>query len=150
MNGDLSAALVAAFPPIPITHAVIHAGDARWTDYDARERLPELEAASWRELDAPTLERHAGVLVHAGNELYRAILPAYLQLVANGDYASMLPFLVIGQVTRDGNSAFNSERFATRIAPLSTEQRAAVRSALTAIATQPLLHDAATTAIGSW
>ena len=100
---------------------------------------------------AKTLERHAGVLVHAGNELYRALLPAYLQLLA-GDhhYATMLPFLLIGQITKDGTSAYQRELFETRVGPLSTEQRAVVRRALTVIAIQPVLRDVATAALRSW
>ena len=151
MNGDhLRAALVAAFRPTPITHALMHASDARWRDYEARDHLSVLEGASWDQLTPDILERHAGLLVHAGGELARAILPAYLQLLAEGDYATMLPFLVISQVTRDVDSAFNREIFETRFGPLSTDQRAVVRRSLTAIAMQPVLYDVATTALRSW
>lgn len=151
MTADhLRAALNAAFPATPITHAMVHASDARWSDYGEREQLSELEGVAWNDLAPEVLERHAGLLVHAGNELYRAILPAYLALLAGSEHATMLPFLVIGQVTRDERSAFNGERFEARVGPLSTEQRAAVRRALTDIAIQPALREAATTALSSW
>ncbi len=152
MNGDdLLAALVAAFPPTTITHAMVHASDARWIDYEEREHLSQLEGACWNELTTETLERHASLLVHAGNELYRAILAAYLQLLAGEHhYATMLPFVVLGEVTKNGSSAYQSELFETRVGPLSTEQRAVVRRALTAIAMQPVLHDAATAALRAW
>lgn len=144
------AALTAAFPATPITHAMIHASDARWRDYDEREQLSQLEGVSWTELSPEVLERHAGLLVHAGDELYRVVLPAYLALLAESEHATMLPFLVIGQVTRDERSTFNSDMFETRVGPLSTKQRAAVRRALTEIAIQPALREAATTALSSW
>lgn len=73
---ELRAALVAVFPPTPITHAMVHASDARWTDYEEREQLSQLEGACWNELGPEILERHAALLVHAGTELFRAILAA--------------------------------------------------------------------------
>lgn len=62
----------------------------------------------------------------------------------------MLPFLVLGQITSNERSAFDREIFEARVGPLSTEQRAVVRRALTAIAMQPVLRNAATAALRSW
>jgi hypothetical protein len=152
MNGDpeLRAALLAAFPPTPISHETVHAADARWAGYDERDQLSLLEGESWNELTPDVLERHAGLLVHTGNALYRAILPAYLLLLAEGDYATILPFHVVSQLTCNQGSKLEGEIFEERVGSLSAEQRAVVRRALTAIAKQTLLHDVASTAIRSW
>jgi hypothetical protein len=149
-TSELRAALIAAFPPAPLAPELIHAPDARWVGYDARDGLSELEGKSWNELTPELLERHAGLLVHSGNALYRAILPAYLQLIADGDYATILPFHVISQVTRNADSKLDGEIFEERVGPLSVAQRDAIRRALNAIAKQPALRDVAATAIRSW
>ncbi|HWU89827.1 MAG TPA: hypothetical protein VN253_21345 [Kofleriaceae bacterium] len=73
-NLELRAALIAAFPPLPITRATIHTADARWADYEERDALPLIEGKSWVELAPEILERHAALLVYAGGALYRAIL----------------------------------------------------------------------------
>jgi hypothetical protein len=145
MNGDpeLRAALLAAFPPTPISHETVHAADARWAGYDERDQLSLLEGESWNELTPDVLERHAGLLVHTGNA-------PYLLLLAEGDYATILPFHVVSQLTCNQGSKLEGEIFEERVGSLSAEQRAVVRRALTAIAKQTLLHDVASTAIRSW
>lgn len=149
MNSDLRAALVAAFPPAPIARATIYTADARWDGYEERDDLPLIEGKSWVELTPEVLERHAGLLVHTGGALYRAILPAYLLLLVEHEYSTILPFHVVSQLT-PMDSNFDRELFKERVGPMTTEQRDVVRRAIAIVAEQELLREVASDAIRSW
>jgi hypothetical protein len=69
---ELRAALIAAFPPAPLTAELIHAPDASWTSYEEFAALAQLEGQLWTELAPEVHERHSALLVHAGSALYRA------------------------------------------------------------------------------
>jgi hypothetical protein len=148
-NEELRAALIAAFPPAPITSATIHTADARWTGYDERDDLRLLEDRTWDELAPETLERHGALLVHAGCELFRAILPAFLRLLAENEYATILPFHVVSQLTRK-DSTIDRKIFDERVGPLTAEQRDVVRRTLAILAEQPVLREVASVALGTW
>ena len=68
------------------------------------------------------------MLVHAGGALFRAILPAYLLLLAENEYSTTLPFHVATQLTRK-DSSVDREIFDERVGPMTAEQRDVVRSA---------------------
>ena len=146
---DVGVGLAMAFPPIPISRDMIDAG-AHWDGYQAREQLSLLEGKSWTELTPYILEHHAALLIHCGSPLFRTILPAYLKLLVEGDYATMLPFHVISQLTSNPASEFDRKIFDERVGPLSAEQRAVVHRALTMIAKQGVLRDVACAALPSW
>lgn len=152
MNGDLDlrAVLTAVFPPAPITREMIFSADARWDGYEERGELGLLEGKSWTELAPAVLEKHAGLLVHTGAALYRAILPAYLALLAEGEYATILPFHVVSQLTHIRESNLDRQIFEERVGPMSAEQRAAVARTLAVLAKQPPLRDVASDALRSW
>jgi len=146
---NLRAALIAAFPPAPITLETIHAPDASWARYEERDALELLAGKSWLELAPELLERHEALLVHTGSALYRAILPAYLLLLAERELATIVAFHVVGQLTRKDNSV-DRELFAARVDPMTTAQRDVVRSAIEILDKQPLLHETASVALRSW
>jgi hypothetical protein len=149
-NPEIRAALTAAFRAAPITRETIHTADARWAGYEERDHLAQLEGKSWLELAPDVLELHANLLVHAGGALYRAILPAYLALLAENEYATVLPFSVVSQLTPKDDSMVDRGIFDERVGPMTAEQRSAVRRALTVLAEQRFLRDVATNAIRSW
>lgn len=146
---ELRAALIAAFPPAPITRATIHTADARWTGYEERDELALLEGNTWNELAPETLERHPALLVHAGGELFRAVLPAYLRLLAEREDATILPFHVVSQLTRK-DSTIDREIFDERVGPMTAEQRDVVRRTLAMLAEQPVLREVASVALRTW
>lgn len=148
-NLELRAALIAAFPPLPITRETIHTADARWAGYEERDALPLIEGKSWIDLAPELLEHHAALLVHTGGALYRAILPAYLLLITAQEYYSILPFHIVSQLTRK-DSNVDREIFDERVGPMTAEQRAVVRDAIAMLAEQPLLREVGSTAIRSW
>ncbi len=145
----LRAALIAAFPPAPITRAAIETPDARWGGYDERDDLALLEGKAWTDLEPQILERHDALLTHAGGALYRAILPAYLLLLAEHEYHTALPFHVAAQVTRS-DSAIDQEIFDERVGPMTAEQRAVVRRAIALLARRTPMQEAMTVALRSW
>lgn len=146
---ELRAALIAAFPPAPITRAAIETPDARWGGYEERDDLALLEAKAWTELEPELLERHGALLIHAGGALYRAILPAYLLLLAEREYHTALPFHVASQVTRrDG--AIDQEIFDERVGPMTAEQRAVVRRAIALLARRAPMQEAMIVALRNW
>jgi hypothetical protein len=146
---DVRAALIAAFPPAPITRETIHTADARWAGYDERAELVLLEGKSWPELAPEILEHHAGLLIHAGGELYRAILPAYLLVLVEHEYRTSLPFAVVSQLARK-DSNVDREIFDERVGPMTAEQRAVVRRAIAILARQATLRDVTSAALRSW
>lgn len=145
----LRAKLIAAFPPTHITRAVIETPDASWAGYDGRDDLALLEGKAWTELEPQILEQHAALLIHAGGALYRAILPAYLLLLAEDEYHTALPFHVASQVTRS-NSPFDQKIFDERVGPMTAEQRAAVRGAIVLLARRTPMQEAMSVALRSW
>lgn len=149
MNPELGAALVAGFPPTPITHATIYTADARWTGYEERDALPLIEGRSWVELTPEILEHHSALLVHAGGALYRAVLPAYLLRLVEHEYSTILPFHVLSQLTRK-DSPVDRVIFEERVGPMTAEQREVVRRAIVIVAKQALLREVASAAIRSW
>jgi hypothetical protein len=148
-NPELRAALIAAFPPLPITRATIHTADARWADYEERDALPLIEGKSWVELAPEILERHAALLVYAGGALYRAIVPAYLLVIVEHEYSTSLPFHVVSELTCT-DSNVDREIFNERVGPMTAEQRDVVRRAIAIFAEQALLREVASVAIRSW
>lgn len=146
---ELRAALIAAFPPLPITHATIHTADARWASYEERDALPLIEGKSWVELEREILERHAALLVYAGGALYRAILPAYLLVIVEHEYYTSLPFHVGRQLTYT-DSNVDREIFNERVGPMTAEQRDVVRHAIAMFAEQVLLREVGSIALRSW
>lgn len=146
---ELRTALIAAFPPSPITRETIYARDASWTRYEERDALELLVGSSWVDLSPELLERHYGLLIHAGHALYREILPAYLLVLAESELATMLPFVVVGAVTRLDDSVAR-ELFPARVGPMTTAQRDVVRRALEVLARQPFLREPALLALGRW
>ncbi|HLL22407.1 MAG TPA: DUF6714 family protein [Kofleriaceae bacterium] len=146
---ELRAALIAAFPPLPITRATIHSADARWAGYEERDALHLIEGQQWIELTPEIIERHAALLVHAGAALYRAILPAYLLVVIEHEYATSLPFHVVSELTCT-DSNVDREIFRERVGPLTPEQRDVVRRAIAMLMEQSLLREVASAAIRSW
>jgi hypothetical protein len=148
-TAELRAVLIAAFPPMPITRALIETPDARWSGYEERDDLSLLEGKSWTELEPQTLERHGALLVHTGGALYRAILPAYLLLLAEHELHTALPFHVAGQVTRKDHR-IEQEIFDERVGPMTTEQRAVVRRAIALLAKHTLMKEVMTVALRSW
>jgi len=148
-NLELRTALIAAFPPLPITRVTIHTADARWARYEERDALPLIEGKSWVDLTPEILERHAALLVYAGGALYRAILPAYLLRLVEHEYSTSLPFHVVSQLTpKDSN--VDREIFEERVGPMTAKQRDVVRRAIAIVAEQALLHEVASVAIRSW
>lgn len=148
-TAELRTALIAAFPPEPITRATIATPDAHWSTYEARDDLPLLEGKSWTELEPQSLEQHETLLLHAGGALYRAILPAYLLLLVEHEVHTALPFHVAGQVTR-GDHKMEQEIFDEHVGPMTAEQRAVVRRAIAHLARHPLMKDVMTVAFRSW
>jgi hypothetical protein len=146
---ELHAGLIAAFPPTPITRAEIETPDARWAGYEERDDLPLLEGKAWTELEPQVLERHGALLTHAGGTLYRAILPAYLWLLAEREYHTALPFHVAAQVTRS-DSAIDQEIFDERVGPMTAEQRAIVRRAIALLARRTPMQEAMSVALRNW
>lgn len=146
---ELRTALIAAFPPVPITRAMIDTPDARWSGYEERDDLARLEGKAWTELEPELLERHGTLLVHTGGALYRAILPAYLLLLAEHELHTALPFHVAGQVTR-GDHRIEQEIFDERVGPMTAEQRAVVRRAIALLAKHALMKDVMKVAFRSW
>ena len=146
---ELRAALIAAFPPAPITRETILAPDARWDHYDERDDLPLLEGRSWPELAPEVLERHSALLTHAGGALYRAVLPAYLMFLAEHDVHTALPFHVTGQLTRKDDPV-DQQIFDERVGPMTARQRAVVRRAVEFLATREPMREAMAVALRSW
>lgn len=141
--------MIAAFPPAPITRATIQTADARWAGYEERDDLALVEATSWLEIAPNVLEHHAALLVHAGAELFRAILPAYLLLLAENEYTTSLPFFVATQLGRK-ESPVTQEIFEERVGPMTSQQRHVVRGVIAILAEQRFLRDALSDAIRSW
>lgn len=148
-TAKLRSALIAAFPAVPITRATIETPDASWTYYEVPDDLVLLEGKAWTELDAQVLEQHATLLSHAGGALYRAILPAYLLLLAEREYRTALPFHVASQVTRS-NSPLDQTIFDERVGPMTAEQRAVVRRAIAFLARRTPMQEVMTVALRSW
>lgn len=137
-NPEIRAAMLAAFPPAPITLAMIQPADARWDRYEERDHLPLLQATSWLEIAPDALEKHAALLVYAGGELFRAVLPAYLLLLVESEYTTSLPFAVANQLARK-ESPFAQEIFEERVGPMTAQQRDVVRGVIATLAEQRLL-----------
>ena len=148
-DSDLRAALIAAFPPAPITRETIHTADARWAGYDERAELVLIEGKSWSDLAPEILEHHAGLLIHAGGALYRAILPAYLLVLIEHESYTSLPFAVVSQLARE-DSNVDREIFDQRVGPMTAEQRVVVRRAIEILARQTILRDVISAALRSW
>lgn len=146
---EVRTALVAAFPPAPITRAMIFAPDARWTHYEERDALALLEGVQWTELAAAVLEQHEALLVHAGAALFGAVLPAYLTLLAEREYHTALPFFVAGQLVRKDNDV-DQQIFDERFGSMTDEQRAAVRVACAWLATREPTQESMSIASTSW
>jgi hypothetical protein len=148
-DSDLRAALIAAFPPAPITRETIHTADARWAGYDERAELVLIEGKSWPDLAPEILEHHAGLLIRAGGALYRAILPAYLLVLIEHESYTSLPFAVVSQLARE-DSNVDREIFDQRVGPMTAEQRVVVRRAIEILARQTILRDVISAALRSW
>lgn len=139
---DLRATMFAAFPPEPISRATIFADDASWTDYEERAALELLVGKRWIELEPSVLEQHETLLVHAGTELFVAVLPAYLVLLAEHAFQTALPFVVAGQLVL----AQHGERFAA----MTDAQRTAVRDACGWLARMMPMRPSSSAAPATW
>ncbi|MBX3160815.1 MAG: hypothetical protein KF773_32920 [Deltaproteobacteria bacterium] len=146
---ELRAALVSAFPPAPITHTTIHTPDARWGGYGERDDLMVLEGKAWSELGSDVLRRHRALLTYAGGPLYRAILPAYLLLIAEHENDTPLALHLAGELTRTEN-ATDQEIFDERVRPMTDEQRAVVRRAIVFLARRSAIREVMAAAFRSW
>jgi hypothetical protein len=143
------AALIAAFPPAPLTPELIHAPDARWVGYEEREALTEFEGRTWTELPQEVLERHGALLIHAGGEFFARVLPAYLVLLAEHEIHTALPFHVASQVSRNEHE-IRQQIFDERVGPMTAEQRAAVRNAIAFLATRAPMEESMSVALRNW
>ena len=140
-------ALIAAFPPAPIARATIDAG--RWEPYSRRDELPLFEDRSWLELEPSLLERHQALLTYAGDELYRALLPAYLLFLIEIDDPGAVPFHVAGQLSRHDDRV-DQQIFDERTRPMTSAQRTVVRRVIEHLATRASMHEPMTVALRSW
>ena len=148
--GNVEAALEAAFPSAPIDRAMIDEPTALWDVYDDYPELVALESKTWRDVPTELLVRHPSLLVYAGDALFRALVPAYLRyLLHERAQFNALPFQVAGQLTRSADPELHP-KFDRRIAPLTVEQRAAVRDALTLLATVRPMEEPMAIAVETW
>jgi hypothetical protein len=142
------AALEAAFPATTIDRAMIEAPTSLWDDYDDHAELTELEGKTWRDVDREWLWKHPDLLIGSGDELWRALVPAYLVLLlGEPDHVSSLPWHVAGTLERKPDRATKFDR---RIAPLSATQRAAIRQALERLATMSPFEAPMVRALETW
>lgn len=146
---DLEAALIAAFPPVTIDREMIDEPTANWTVYDDRADLAALESKTWRDC-VDVLVRHPTLPVYAGDALWRATLPGYLQhLLRERQHFDDLPFQLARQLTRPTDPD-GQPKFERRIAPLSAAQRAVIRDVLALLANVPPMDEAMGRALTTW
>lgn len=146
---ELNTALAAAFPDLPIDRATIDEPTGRWDYYDDVSELRSLEGLTWRQLEPGFLSRHATLVNYAGDELFRAVLPAYLRYLLNSQPSNEVPFHVGGQLTRR-DDADGRRIFDRRIDPLTAAQRIAVREVLAHLATVVPMDEVMTRAHATW
>lgn len=96
----VDAALIAAFPAVPIDRATLDEATGRWDYYDAAAELRSLDGKTWSQLEPDFLVRHATLVNYAGDALFRAVLPAYLHYLLVHRPSNEVPFHIGGQLTR--------------------------------------------------
>lgn len=150
MIEKLEDALSSAFPAVTIDRAMIDEPTANWDVYEDYADLAAFEGKTWRELTPEQLYKHSALLLWAGDALWRAILPGYLQyLLHERTLFNDLPFQVASQLTRKADPE-SHPKFDRRIAGLSREQRTAIRDVLMLLATVSPLEEAMSRALASW
>lgn len=147
---DVRAALIAAFPPRPITLGMIDEPTSRWWNSDDGDAMkPWLEGRCWTELGKSFIEAFPEVMIYAGTETYGAVLPAYLGYLIDFEGFNHVPFVVAHQLTRQ-DDAVDQRIFDARIAPLTPEQRALVTQAIELLTTRPPMEDVMKLALKTW
>lgn len=150
MTNDLDRALVLAFPPIAIDRAMIDDPTANWSVYDDVADLSAFEGESWITLAPALLVQHSTLPIYAGDALFRATLPAYLQyLLHERTRFNDLPFQLAAQLTRKSAPASHA-KFDRRVAPLTQAQREATRGALALLSTVSPMEEAMSLAHATW
>jgi hypothetical protein len=150
MIDKLDDALASAFPPVTIDRAMIDEPTALWHAYDDYADLATFEGKTWTDLPVELLLRHSTLLIYAGDTLWRAALPRYLQyLLHERNKFNDLPFQLAGQLTRNDDPEYHP-KFARRIEPLSPLQRSAIRDVLAFLATVPPAEEAMSRALATW
>ena len=147
----LRAAMIAAFPPRPITKVMINEPSGRWWNYEKRNELePELAGRMWTELDGQFIETHATALCCAGDETFGALLPAYLAYLLEHDAYNEVPFHVARQLTFDGDDPVDTRIFQARIALLGSEQRVVIARVMEQLSMRPPMESVMTAALETW
>lgn len=147
---DVRAALIAAFPPRPITREMIEEPTSRWWNSEDGDAMkPRLEGRRWTELDKAFIESFPAVMRYAGTETYAAVLPAYLAYLLDFEGYNEVPFVVAGQLSRK-DDAVDQRIFDARIAPLSAEQRALVTQVIQLLTTRPPMEEVMKVALKTW
>ena len=147
-NDRLERTLESAFPAVAIDRAMIDEPTSLWDDYERRPDLAAIEGKTWRDIDAEWLWNNGALLVYAGDELWRAILPAYLARLLRGfDRVDSMPWHVARTLERKPERARTFDR---RIAPFSAAQRSAIRDVLALLSTVDPIAGPMTRAFETW
>jgi hypothetical protein len=150
VKDDLEAKLVAAFPAQTIDRSMIDEPTAVWDEYDEAGELHAFEGKTWRELPADLIERHIALLVHAGDTLFLALLPAYLRhLLDEPTVHNALPYHVAGELERP-EVPTPSLRYERRAARLTSAQRTATADVLGYLATKFRIGARMARVLASW
>lgn len=146
----LEEGLVSAFPPVTIHRTMIDEPTAIWDVYEDYADLVAFEGKTWRDLSPELLYRHTGLLVWAGDALWRATLPGYLwYLLHERQLFNDLPFQLASQLTRKDDPD-SHPKFDRRTAPFSPAQRATIRDVLSLLATVSPLEEVMSRALATW
>lgn len=126
-----------AFSAVVIEREMLDEPSAMWSAYAEESELEQLEGFTWREIPSALLYRHRHLLGCAGDNLFRATLPAYLRhaLHEQGPFRNLSWNLGWNLA----NPATSQNRLDGRLAILTRAQRHATRDVLAHLAT----HDAA-------
>ncbi len=147
---ELVEALANAFPTSIIDSTLRDEPSATWSVYDDVADLESIWGKSWQELPAEALVRHATLPIYAGDQLFHAIVPAFLRHVLLEDRrVDELPFQLAGQLTRS-DELDRQPKFDRRAALFTPAQRATVRDVLAHLSSRPAIDEPMARAMETW
>lgn len=151
MERSLLAELIAAFPPRPLTPALLADAHGLWECYPRAEMFAaDLNGRSWHQLGTDFTEPYFLAPSFMTPEAFAAFLPAYLATLLRGDTENELPEFTFYRLTR--KTGWEDE-FDARAARFNDAQRLAIVHVLESLARGtrfPHFRDLIEAALASW